>query len=160
MGDMAEDNMPELATLKQLDSAMADLMKQKTAAGDNESALNVAAMGMQLAQNMDSGDFGKFSINGMVARATESVFISQLDPNTSYDFLNDQTPTQVKEQLANDKADFKQTFTQFQTVQFGMYQDPAAMSAYMQRMLIYGEPAAMKWAVQQYPSPAPPAAGQ
>ena len=160
MGDMAEDNMPELSTLKQLDSAMADLMKQKNADGDNESALNVATMGMQLAHDIDSGDSGKFSINNLVARAIEGKFVSQLDPNTTYDFLDNQTPAQVQQQLAVDKADFKQTLGQFQTVQFGLYQDPAAMNAYMQRMLIYGEPAAMKWAVQQYPPPAPPASGQ
>jgi hypothetical protein len=157
MADMSDENMPELSTFKQLDQAMAELMKQKAAAGDSASAVNVAQMGLQLANNLKAGDTGKFVINGMVANATENIMLSQLDPNTPYDILNGQTPAQVQAQLKADKAAFRQLNAEFQPIMIGMYQNPAEFNDYMQRTLIYGETAAMQWAVQQHsPSPATP----
>jgi hypothetical protein len=94
-----QDDAPELETFKQLAMGMGDLQKQYLAAGDVNSAANLAQMGMNFSDQLNSGVSEKYIINQLVSRAIKAVSISQLDQNTSYDFLNGQTPAQVLQQL-------------------------------------------------------------
>jgi hypothetical protein len=60
-------------------------------------------MGMNFSDQLNSGVSDKYIINQLVSRAIKAVSISQLDQNTSYDFLNGQTPDQVLQQLKDQK---------------------------------------------------------
>jgi hypothetical protein len=154
MSDMAEENLPELATIKRMDRSIADLMQQKLAAGDAGSAANLAQMGIIIADKLNSGDSGKYLINQLVGVATEATVLQHLDQNAAYDFLGGQTPSQVSQELKQQKAAFKELHANFQAAYPRMTE--AELNNYIRRSQIYGEIAAMKWVVQQHP-PANPA---
>src|ERR1039458_7836210 len=92
MSAMAEEDLPELATIKQTDRGIADLMQQKIAAGDANSAASLAQMGMIIANKLNSGDSGKYLINQLVGIAAVAIALQHLDQNTACDFLGGQTP--------------------------------------------------------------------
>lgn len=154
MSDWAEENLPELVTYKRLAQGMRDLDQQYVASGDANSVVNLTQMGMTLANQIQSGDSGKYLINQLVAFAEESIVLSKLDQNTSYDFLNGQTAAQV---LLDNKAQTKakvQIAQSWRAIYTQM--SPDEMVNYSERAKIYGEIPAMKWAIQQHP-PAEPA---
>jgi len=154
MADMSREDTPELATIKRVDQGIADLMKQKLAAGDADSAANLAQMGMIIADKLNSGDSGKLIINQLVGLATEAIVLQRLDQNTAYDFLNGQTPAQVLQAHKSQNAAFRDLFANFDAARPSM--TDAELNNYVQRSQIYGEIAAMRWVVQQHP-PANPA---
>ena len=153
LADMSGEDLPELATIKRLDNGIADLLKQKIDSGDAESAVNLAQMGLALADKLNSGESGKLLINQLVGMATEAYVLNQLDQNTAYDFLNGQTPAQVLQQLKEQKAAYRQLATAFQAAYLHLTEEE--MANYLERSKILGEAAAMRWAVQQHP-PADP----
>jgi hypothetical protein len=146
---MAEEDLPELATIKRVDQGIADLMQQKLAAGDVDSTVNLAQMGMMIADKLNSGDSGKLLINQLVGMATEAIILSHLDQNTAYDFLDGQTPGQVLQMLKQQKAAFRELSANFQAAYPSMTE--AELNNYSQRSQIYGEIDAMRWVVQQHP---------
>jgi hypothetical protein len=154
IGDMAGEDLPQMANLKELDIGIADLMKQKKSAGDMDAAVNLANFGMSLANQMNSGDSGKYLVNRLVGIATESVMLGQLDQNTAYDFLGGQTPSQVTQQLKAEKHELSQLITGFNAVELKMTE--AELYNYFRRAQIYGQMEAMKWAMQQHPEAASP----
>lgn len=77
MGDWAGENMSEMATLKRLAQGMGDLEQQYVNSGDLNSAVNLAQMGMTLANQIQSGDSGKYLINQLVALAEENIVLSR-----------------------------------------------------------------------------------
>lgn len=151
MADMTEQNLPQLRDFKILSQGVSEAMKQKSAAGDAASVANLAMAGLALSGKMDSGDSGKFLINQLVATASERIILAQLDQNNAYDFLNNQTPAQVVETLKQQKTDLRQLVADFGPAQKQMMMSDAEMASYMQRLAIYGEIEAMKWAIQQHP---------
>jgi hypothetical protein len=151
MGDMTEENTPELVSFKQIAISIKDLQQQYVTSGDVNSAVNLAQMGITLANQLQNGDGGKYLINQMVGVADENIVLSKLDQNTSYDFLDGQTPAQVIETLKQQKVELRQLMTDFGPAQLQMMQSESETASYMQRMEIYGEVAAMKWLIQQHP---------
>ncbi len=83
MSGMAKDDFPELATFKRLAHGIGDLQKQYLDSGDADSAANLTQMGMAFANQINTGDSGKYLINQLVGMATESILLQQLEPNTS-----------------------------------------------------------------------------
>ncbi|MGD0745129.1 MAG: hypothetical protein ABSA45_08230 [Verrucomicrobiota bacterium] len=146
---MAAEDVPELATLKRVDQAIADLMQQKLTAGDADSAVNLAQVGMMIADKLNSGGSGKYLINQLVGMATEAIVLQHLDQNTPYDFLGGQTPSQVSQSLKQQKAAFKELSVNFQAAYPSMTE--SELTIYSQRSQVYGEAEAMRWAVQQHP---------
>lgn len=153
LSDMSEETLPGLMTAKQLDYSIEDLMKQKMNAGDATSAANLAQIGLTLADKLNSGDSGKYLISQLVGMATESIVLRQLEQNTSYDFLDGQTPTQVLEQLKDQKNSLRELAGNFSAAEPNMTEGERA--SYHQRWKIYGELEAMKWVVQQHPPTKP-----
>jgi hypothetical protein len=155
MSDMGLENLlPDLMTIKKVDQGIGDLMKQKLTAGDADSAANLAQMGMIIADKLNSGDSGKYLISQLVGMATEAIVLSHLDQNTSYDFLDGQTPAQALQQLKDQKKSFRELAGNFSATYPSLTE--GEMAGYFQRSQIYGEAAAMQWVVQQHP-PADPA---
>jgi len=154
MSDMSGEDLPELATIKGLDHGIADLMQQKLAAGDADSAANLAQMGMMIGDKLNSGDSGKYLINQLVGTATEAIVLQHLDQNTAYAFLDGQTPARVLQENKQQKVALRGMLTNFQAAYPSL--TDAELNNYVQRSRIYGEAAAMQWVVQQHP-PASPA---
>ncbi|HEY2330242.1 MAG TPA: hypothetical protein VGI63_10570 [Verrucomicrobiae bacterium] len=156
MSDLSAENIPELTTFKQLARGMADLEQQYVASGDADSAMNLVQMGMTFANELQSGDSGKYLINQMVGVADEKIMLSKLDQNTSYDFLNGQTPAQATELLNQQKAELRKLIIDFNPAQMQMMMSDSETASYMQRVKIYGEVEAMKWVIEQHPPAVPP----
>lgn len=137
------------ATYKNLAQNIRDLAKERLAAGDLDSVQNLAQMGLSFADQIRSGDSGKLIINQLVGNAVEAVALSQLDQNTSYDFLGGQTPAQILQQFKEQKASLKELVPNFDTAYPNLA--PGEMAGFIERMKIYGEVDAMRWVVQQHP---------
>ncbi|HEY3932949.1 MAG TPA: hypothetical protein VGM58_11355 [Verrucomicrobiae bacterium] len=95
MAGMSLDDIPELTTLKRLVHGIADLQKQELNSGDSDSAVGLAQMGMNLGNQINSGDSGKYLLNQLVGMVNKEIALQQLDQNTTYDFLSGETPNQV-----------------------------------------------------------------
>lgn len=149
LSSMAKDDLPELATIKRVAGDIRDLMQQKSGAGDADSVANLAQMGLQIADKLNAGDSGKYLVNQLVGMATESIVLRQLDQNTSYDFLDGQTPAQVLQQLKDQKKSYTELARNFSAAEPNLTEGERA--SYLQRWKIYGELEAIKWVVQQHP---------
>jgi|SRR5579859_781168 len=149
MADMAQEDLPDLATFKRLAQGIRDAQQQYLNSGDTGSTANLAQMGMQFGNQIETGDSGKYLINQLVGMAIESIMLQQLNPNTSYDFLGGQTPGQVMQQNKQQKLELRQTISAFDALRPGLTDDEIA--GYYDRTKIYGETEAMKWVIQQHP---------
>ena len=107
-----------------------------------------------MADNLNSGDSGKYLINQLVGMASEAVVLSHLDQNTAYDFLDGQTPAQILQENKQQKAALRELQANFQAAYPSL--TDAELNNYSKRSQIYGEVAAMQWVIQQHP-PADPA---
>jgi hypothetical protein len=151
--DFSGTMLRELADNKRLAQSVGELQQQYLTSGDVNSAANLAQVGMVLANQLQSGDSGKYLINQLVGIAEERIALSKLDQNTPYDFLNGQTPAQITDQLKQQKKDLVQIVKAFDTSYPNM--TDAEKISYRQREIIYGETEAMKWLIEQH-SPAVP----
>jgi hypothetical protein len=149
LADISAEALPELAIFKRLAQGMGDLQKQYLDAGDAESSVNLAQMGMALGAQISNGDSGKYIINQLVGRAIEAIALSHLDQNTSYDFLDGQTPAQVLQQLKDQRTSARELARQFSAVYPSLTEEE--MADYFQRSKIYGEAEAKRWVIQQHP---------
>jgi len=151
MAGVSQEDLPELATYKQLAQEMGDLQKKYLNSTDANSAANLAQMGLAFGNQIESGDSGKYLINQLVGMAVEANSLRQLDQNTSYDFLNGQTPAQVLQQLKDQKTTLKELSSNASAAYPLMTQEE--MVNYAERIKIYGETAAQQWLIQQHPTP-------
>ncbi len=140
-----------LITLKQLASQMTDLQKQELNAGDNNSAENLAQMGMILGDQLNSGANGNYLANQLAGLAVESIMLDQLDANTSYDFLDGETPAQKLQDLKQQKAALSQLDKSFEAIRPGL--TDAEKVTFQERVKIYGEVATIRWLLQQHGNP-------
>ena len=104
---------------------------------------------MQFGNQIESGDSGKYLINQLVGIAIESIVLQQLNPNTSYVFLGGKTPTQVTQEIRQQKLAMTQYIPVFDAIRPSLTDDEIA--SYYDRTKNYGEIEAMKWVVQQHP---------
>ena len=153
LGSVAGELIPQLDTIKQLALGIGDLMNEKTSTGDASSAANLAQMGLTVAERFQSGDGGKLLVNQLVELAIKNAMLAHLDQNTAYDFLDGQTPAQA---MAANKAQ-KQEMVQLISISKAArpQMTDAEMAGYTQRMKIFGELEAMKWAAQLHPPASP-----
>jgi hypothetical protein len=147
--DMALEDLPALATFKRLAQGIRDAQQQYLNSGDSSSAANLAHIGMQLGNQIENGDSGKYLINRFVGLAVESIVLQQLNPDTSYDFLGGQTPSQITHQNKQQILALHPTFSAFDALRPSLTDNEIA--DYYNRKEIYGEAEAMKWAIQQHP---------
>jgi hypothetical protein len=149
LSQAATDAIMADATYKNLAQNIRDLAREKLAAGDLDSVQNLAQMGLAFADQIRSGDSGKLIINQLVGNAIEAVALSQLDQNTSYNFLGGQTPAQILQQFKEQKASLRELGQNFDTIYPNL--TPEEMAGFVERMKSSGEIDAMRWVVQQHP---------
>ncbi|HUA37568.1 MAG TPA: hypothetical protein VMA35_04115 [Candidatus Sulfopaludibacter sp.] len=140
-----------LTLLKQLASQMTDLQKQELNVGDNNSAENLAQMGMTLGDQLNSGANGNYLINQQASLAVESMMLDQLDANTGYDFLDGETPGQKLREIKQQEFKLSQLVKNFEAIQPAL--TDAEQVSFQERVKIYGQVAAMQWALQQRGNP-------
>lgn len=153
MSGMAEEDLPQLASFKAAAQGVGEMMKQKAATGDTQTVNDLAQLGLDFSGKINSGDSGKFLINQLVAMATKAIFLSGLEQNASYDFLDGKTPAETLAELKAQKKEFAQLA---RTAREQMMNSDAEMNNYMQRLKIYGELETMRWVIQQHPPTAAP----
>jgi hypothetical protein len=144
---LAGDLLPELSTLKGLAQSMGELQKQYANSSDSASAENLAQLNLVLANRLTGSDSGKLVISQLVGMALEAIALSNLEPNTSYAFLDGKTPSQRKEELKQQKLSIRQLSQSFQSVLPNLTE--MEKENFEEREKIYGEVAAMRWVVEQ-----------
>ena len=126
---------------------MADLQKQELNVGDKNSAENLAQLGMILGDQLNSGANGNYLLNQLAGLTVESMMLDQLDSNTSYDFLDGETPGQRLREIKRQEALSGQLVKNFEAIKPAL--TDAEKVSFQERVNIYGEVAAMQWALQQ-----------
>jgi len=145
------DTTRELATLKQLASQMTNLQKQELTVDDTGSAENLAQMGTILGGQLNSGVSGEYVLNQLTGIAVEAMMLQQLDPDTSYDFLDGETPGQRLQELDQQKATLVQLDNSFNAIEPGL--NDSEKVSFLERAKIFGQIAAMRWLQQQHGNP-------
>jgi hypothetical protein len=136
---------PALASLRDLAQQMATLERQYAAQGDSASATAIAKWGLGLAANIS--DAGTKSLGTqMLSASAERNFLTGLDPTGTYDFLQ-QPIEQRLGQLQSDRIAALDE-SKWATDWLGTAND-AQLVSYFDRMRLYGEAAALKWAKTQ-----------
>jgi hypothetical protein len=136
---------PALPALRDLAHELSTMERQYAASGDTTSAAAIAKFGLGLAANIK--DAGMRSLGTqMLGASAERDFLTGLDPNGTYDFL----PQPIGERLAQIQADRKTALSEskWATAWLASANEPELVS-YFDRMKLYGEAAAMKWARTQ-----------
>jgi hypothetical protein len=149
LADISDEATTEMANLKSLANSVRDLEKQYLDSNDADSAANLAQLGMTLANQLSSGDSGKYILNQLVGIADADVVLSKLDRNAAYDFLGGQTPDQVMRKLKEQRDMIHQSQRSFDTAYLKL--TPDEINRYVERTKIFGELDAMKWVIQQHP---------
>jgi hypothetical protein len=147
----AEDLMPQLASLKALAQDVAALQKQFLGAGDSGSVENLAQAGLMLASGLRSSDAGKFGIKQLTGNAIEAIMLSQLDPDTSYDFLGGKSPKDRLAELKEMRASLRTLTQAIHDAVPNMTE--AELLSYTERQRLYGELEAMRWLQQRRNAP-------
>jgi hypothetical protein len=151
MSAIAIDTLPELASYKLLSQGIAGVQRQYAAAGNPDSLANASQAGIAFADQIRSGDSGKYLINGMVGLSCEAIVLEPLDPNAAYAFLNGQTPSQRLDEIKQIKQEIRDLHRNFTAVFPALTESERFQ--YMERSKIYGEYEAMRWLKQQYGRP-------
>lgn len=147
MSASAGDLLPELSMFKGLAQSMGELQKQYANGGDSASAENIAQSNLALAKRLTGGDSGKLVISQLVGMALEAIALRNLEPNTSYAFLDGETPSQRTEELKQQKLSIRQLNQVFQSVLPSLTE--MEKENFEEREKIYGEIPAMRWVVGQ-----------
>jgi hypothetical protein len=143
---------PALAALHDLAHVLSTMESQYAAAGDTASATAIAKLGLGLAANISEAGTKSLGTQ-MLSASAERDFLRGLDPNGTYDFL--QQP--IDQRLAQLQTDRKAAVdeSKWATDWLGSASDSQLVS-YFDRMRLYGEGAALKWArtqIGQDPTP-------
>jgi hypothetical protein len=148
LAELAQEMLPQAADFKAVAVGIRDAQKSYTEAADEPSVESAAALGVESADRLMSGNDGKFLINQLVGIASETMVLQALDQNTDYGFLGGETPAQRLAELKQLKADIR-------TAAAGVQPGEDDMAAYIDRVKTYGELDAMRWYQQQHPGVTP-----
>ena len=86
--------------------------------------------------------------------AVQALALRNLDPNTSYAFLDGETPNQRTEELKQQRLSMRQLSKGFESILPSLTE--AEKENFQDRVNIYGEIPAMRWLVEQRGTSAPP----
>ena len=140
--------LPMLPQLNELARETLALQQQYAAAGDVASAEALAQYQVLLARHLSQGQGATCLVNQRVGMAMERAALTLLDPPQTYDFLG-QSPAERLAALQN------QTTRMGETIRwFGQWLPQASdteLIAYIDRVKLYGEPAAIQWLRGQQP---------
>jgi len=143
---------PALPVMRDLAVQLSTMERQYAATGDSASAATFAKLGLGLAANI--ADAGTKSLGTqMLSASAERDFLKGLDPNGAYDFLQQPIAERLG-QLQSDRSAAVEE-SKWATDWLGTANEPQLVS-YFDRMRLYGEAAALKWARTQTGDPQRP----
>jgi tetratricopeptide (TPR) repeat protein len=140
--------LPMLPQLNELAQEALALQRQYAAAGDTASAEALAQYQVLLARDLNQGQGATCLVNQRVGMAMERGALALLDPAQTYDFLG-QSPAERLAALQSQTARMQETIRWF-----GQWLPQAGdteLIAYIDRVKLYGEPAAIQWLRGQQP---------
>ena len=140
--------LPMLPQLNELARETLALQQQYAAAGDTASAEALAQYQVLLARHLSQGQGATCLVNQRVGMAMERGALALLEPAQAYDFLG-QSPAERLAVLQNQTTRMQETIRWF-----GQWLPQASDSeliAYIDRVKLYGEPAAIQWLRGQQP---------
>jgi hypothetical protein len=140
--------LPLLPQLNELAQETLALQRQYAAAGETASAEALARYQVFLARQLSQGQGATCLINQRVGMAMEREAVALLDPAQACDFLG-QSPAERLEALQNQTTRMEGTIRWF-----GQRLPQASdteLIAYIDRVKLYGEPAAIQWLRGQQP---------
>ena len=140
--------LPMLPQLKELAQEALALQRQYAAAGDAASAESLAQYQILLARHLSQGQGATCLVNQRVAMAMERGALDLLDSARAYDFLG-QSPAERLAALQNQTTRMEETIRWFG--QWLPQAGDAELIAYIDRVKLYGEPAAIQWLRGQRP---------
>ena len=140
--------LPMLPQLNELAREALAMQQQYAAAGDTASAEALAQYQVLLARHLSQDQGATCLVNQRVGMAMERAALALLDPAEAYDFLG-QSPAERLAALQNQTAQMQETIRWF-----GQWLPQASdteLIAYIDRVKLYGEPAAIQWLRGQQP---------
>jgi hypothetical protein len=136
---------PALPALRNLANDLSTMERQYATAGDSASVAAIAKVGLGLAADITSAGARTLGTQ-MLGASAERDFLTGLDPNGSYDFL--QQP--IAERLAQLRADRNVVLEESKLANNWLATaDEPQLVSYFDRMKLYGEAAALQWARTQ-----------
>ncbi|MBE0540573.1 MAG: hypothetical protein IH623_04220 [Verrucomicrobia bacterium] len=139
--------LPHLSQLKQAGVGLLDLAGRYQQSGDDVQAQEALQLALHLADMLQDGSQHKAIINQLVGISIESKVLNTLDPNHAYD-NSGRTVQQRIDELAQNRKNLNANVGPMENLLPIM--TPADQSAYFDRMKLFGEEAAMTWAVGKY----------
>ena len=140
--------LPMLPQLNELARETLALQQQYAKAGDVASAEALAQYQVLLARHLSQGQGATCLVNQRVGMAMERGALALLDPAQAYDFLG-QSPAERLTTLSSQTARMQETIRWFG--QWLPQAGDAELIAYIDRVKLYGEPAAIQWLRGQQP---------
>src|SRR5947208_104238 len=138
--------LPQLAEYKQVSVSLVDLANTYRQSGDEASAQAALQMAMSLGQWLD--DPGSLTIiQSLVGIALQRIVLNAMDPNSPYGDAGQTVQNQI-EALAQRRAAIRVLAQQVETVLPTMSDQD--LISYFDRMKIFGEQAAIRWAASKY----------
>jgi len=154
--DATRTVLPCLSTLRALAREAAAAQTAFASAGDSASAQSLAQTGVVLGQQLNVERGGELVINQLVGIAIEAIFLSQLPPDETLDWLG-QSPAERRAELNQQKEQLRNLTTTIPALLPQL--SDAELTDYLDRWKQSGELAAMKWLaarVPTQPQPTPP----
>ena len=138
--------LPQLAEYKQVSVSLVDLANTYRQSGDEASAQAALQMAMSLGQRLD--DPGSLTIiQSLVGIALQRIVFNAMDPSSPYGDTGQTVQNQIDALVLRREA-IKALAQQVDTVLPGMSDED--LISYFDRMKIFGEQAAIRWAASKY----------
>jgi hypothetical protein len=138
--------VPQFSSVKQLGQQMVDLANAYTQSGDPASAQATLQIAANLGQRL-GGSPDVCLLGPLVGMAVERMALSALDPSSAYG-ANGQTVQDRLNQIAQQKAAINQLADQANPLLETLSGEDWV--SYVDRHMIFGEEAAMRWVVSKY----------
>lgn len=141
--------LPELTKLKQVSLDLVDLAKRYDQAGDVASAQAVREMGMSLGGRLDQSGQPTL-IQELVGHAIERIVLNSMNPNAPYG-TSGQTVKELSDSIGQRRKSLRALTEQAEPLLQTMSDSEPAH--FYDRLKLYGEVSAMRWVVNQTPTP-------
>lgn len=144
---MCAVELPHVRELVALSRGMKDLAQQYRGAGEVASADAVIQQGLALSSRLQSiPDGGFFRLSQFTGMNLEKLFVDQLDPSRSYDFLNGSVAENL-DQFAQREKNIREESSLVD--KWFRSANEADILTYCDRMKVFGEAGASEWVRQR-----------
>lgn len=145
--------LPHLARLKKLAQGLQEVQRQYLASGNTAGAETLAAMGVQLGRQLESGQGSGLLINQLVGLAVERLSLSELPASSTPGFLEGTVEEHLNARKAR-REELKEVHLGFEDWLRAASEEQVVQ--HYDRLRAHGEEAALGWVKTGAPAPALP----